>query len=138
VKYSSDILREGFFLATKPGTLNSSQVTEGLARSPHRSLFYAMGYTPEELKKPIIGIVNAFNEIVPGHIHLRDLAQAAKLGVELHFPAQTHRFSLEGKREHIEDFLPAKKAEFMEKRGQYKELQNPYREIGKWITPEEK
>lgn len=66
---------------TKPGTLNSSQVTEGLARSPHRSLFYAMGYTPEDLKKPIIGIVNAFNEIVPGHIHLRDLAQAAKLGV---------------------------------------------------------
>ncbi|MDD4238447.1 MAG: dihydroxy-acid dehydratase [Desulfotomaculaceae bacterium] len=61
--------------------LNSTQVTQGVARAPHRSLFYAMGYTPEDLKKPIIGIVNGFNEIVPGHIHLRDLAQAAKLGV---------------------------------------------------------
>ena len=40
-----------------------------------------MGYTPEDLKKPLIGIVNAFNEIIPGHIHLRDIAQAAKLGV---------------------------------------------------------
>jgi len=68
-------------LETKPGVLNSSQVTEGVARAPHRSLFYAMGYTPEDLKKPIIGIVNGFNEIVPGHVHLRDLAQAAKMGV---------------------------------------------------------
>ncbi|TEB14415.1 Dihydroxy-acid dehydratase [Pelotomaculum sp. FP] len=68
-------------METKPGVLNSSQVTEGVARAPHRSLFYAMGYTPEDLKKPIIGIVNGFNEIVPGHVHLRDLAQAAKMGV---------------------------------------------------------
>jgi dihydroxy-acid dehydratase len=68
-------------LKTKTGVLNSSQVTQGVARAPHRSLFYAMGYTPEDLNKPVIGIVNGFNEIVPGHIHLRDLAQAAKLGV---------------------------------------------------------
>jgi dihydroxy-acid dehydratase len=40
-----------------------------------------MGYTRDDLKKPLIGIVNSFNEIIPGHIHLRDLAQAAKLGV---------------------------------------------------------
>lgn len=59
----------------------SEQVTGGITRAPHRSLFYAMGYTPEDLQKPLIGIVNAFNEIIPGHIHLRDLAQAAKLGV---------------------------------------------------------
>ncbi|MEW6424756.1 MAG: dihydroxy-acid dehydratase [Bacillota bacterium] len=59
----------------------SEQVTRGVTRAPHRSLFYAMGYTPEDLQKPLIGIVNAFNEIIPGHIHLRDLAQAAKLGV---------------------------------------------------------
>lgn len=59
----------------------SEQVTRGAARAPHRSLFYAMGYTPEDLQKPLIGIVNAFNEIIPGHIHLRELAQAAKLGV---------------------------------------------------------
>lgn len=68
-------------MESKPVVLNSSQVTEGVARAPHRSLFYAMGYTPEDLRKPIIGIVNGFNEIIPGHIHLRDLAQAAKLGV---------------------------------------------------------
>ncbi len=63
------------------GCLQSEQVTQGVARAPHRALFYAMGYTSDDLKKPLIGIVNAFNEIIPGHIHLRDLAQAAKLGV---------------------------------------------------------
>lgn len=63
------------------GCLQSEQVTQGVARAPHRSLFYAMGYTRDDLKKPLIGIVNSFNEIVPGHVHLRDLAQAAKLGV---------------------------------------------------------
>ena len=65
----------------KPETLISCQTTEGVARAPHRSLFYAMGYSPDDLQKPMIGIANAFNEIIPGHIHLRDLAQAAKLGV---------------------------------------------------------
>lgn len=68
-------------MGNKDIRLNSEQVTRGVARAPHRSLFYAMGYTPDDLKKPIIGIVNSFNEIIPGHIHLRDLAQAAKLGV---------------------------------------------------------
>lgn len=63
------------------GCLQSEQVTQGVARAPHRSLFYAMGYTQDDLKKPLIGIVNSFNEIIPGHVHLRDLAQAAKLGV---------------------------------------------------------
>jgi dihydroxy-acid dehydratase len=61
--------------------LISDQVTQGYARAPHRSLFYAMGYTRDDLNKPLIGIVNSFSEIVPGHIHLRDLVQAAKLGV---------------------------------------------------------
>ncbi len=61
--------------------MNSEQVTQGYARAPHRSLFYAMGYTRDDLKKPLIGIVHSFSEIVPGHIHLRDLVQAAKLGV---------------------------------------------------------
>ena len=67
--------------AFTPGPQNSRQVTEGPARAPHRSLFYAMGYTAGDLQKPLIGVVNAFNEIIPGHVHLRDLAQAAKLGV---------------------------------------------------------
>ena len=73
--------------------MKSDIVKKGSTRAAHRALFYAMGYTPEDLKKPLIGIVNAFNEIIPGHIHLRDIAQAAKLGVSaaggtpMEFPA---------------------------------------------------
>ena len=61
--------------------MRSDIVKKGSTRAAHRSLFYAMGYTPEELKKPMIGIVNAFNEIIPGHIHLRDVTNAVKTGV---------------------------------------------------------
>jgi len=60
---------------------NSNIVSKGPGRAPHRSLFYAMGYTKEDLEKPNIGIVNAFNEIIPGHIQLNDIAQAVKIGV---------------------------------------------------------
>lgn len=60
---------------------NSNTVMQGASRAPHRSLFYAMGYTKEDLEKPIIGIVNAFNEIIPGHIQLNDIVQAVKIGV---------------------------------------------------------
>lgn len=61
--------------------MRSHEVTKGVARAPHRSLFYAMGYLPEDLEKPLIGIVNAHNEIIPGHFHLNEIAQAVKLGV---------------------------------------------------------
>lgn len=61
--------------------MRSDIVKKGSTRTAHRSLFYAMGYTPEELEKPLIGVVNAFNEIIPGHIHLRQIAEAVKLGV---------------------------------------------------------
>ena len=61
--------------------MRSEQVTVGMTRAPHRSLFYAMGYTEEELEKPLIGIVNSHNEVVPGHFHLDKLVQAVKLGV---------------------------------------------------------
>lgn len=61
--------------------MRSDIVKKGSTRAAHRSLFYAMGYTSEELKKPLIGVVNAFNEIIPGHIHLRTIAEAAKLGI---------------------------------------------------------
>ncbi len=61
--------------------MKSKEVTQGAARAPHRSLFYAMGYIPEDLKKPLIGVVNAHNEIIPGHFHLDELAQAVKMGV---------------------------------------------------------
>lgn len=61
--------------------MRSDLAKKGPERSAHRALFYAMGYGPEDLKKPMIGIVDSFNEIVPGHIHLREIAQAAKIGV---------------------------------------------------------
>ena len=59
----------------------SDRVKRDVARAPHRSLFYAAGLTPEELARPIIGIANSFNEIVPGHVHLRSVAEAVKAGV---------------------------------------------------------
>ncbi len=61
--------------------MRSDIVKQGPTCSAHRTLFNAMGYSPEDLKKPLIGIVNSFNEIIPGHIHLRTIADAAKLGV---------------------------------------------------------
>lgn len=61
--------------------MSSENVTVGFQKAPHRSLFKASGYTDEELKRPLIGIANSFNEIVPGHIELRTIAEAAKKGV---------------------------------------------------------
>lgn len=61
--------------------MKSNVVKKGSTRAAHRALFYAMGYRPEDLEKPLIGVVNAFNEIIPGHIHLRDITNAVKLGV---------------------------------------------------------
>jgi dihydroxy-acid dehydratase len=59
----------------------SDKVTKGAERAPHRSLFYAAGFTDEEIRKPLIGVVSAYSEIIPGHMHLDKLAQAAKAGV---------------------------------------------------------
>lgn len=61
--------------------MKSDQIKKGPDRAPHRSLLYANGYTQNDLKKPLIGVVNAFNEIVAGHVHLRELAEKVKLGV---------------------------------------------------------
>ncbi|GAB1476124.1 dihydroxy-acid dehydratase [Bacillota bacterium] len=63
--------------------LRSKKVTSGMERAPHRSLFYAMGYTDEELQRPLIGVVSAFSEIVPGHSHLDKIAEAVKAGVRM-------------------------------------------------------
>lgn len=63
--------------------MRSDIVKKGSTRAAHRSLFQAMGYTAEDLDKPLIGIVNSFNEIIPGHIHLREIADAVKLGVAM-------------------------------------------------------
>ena len=61
--------------------MRSDVVKKGSTRTAHRTLFHAMGYSDEDLQKPLIGVVNAFNEIIPGHMHLRDIAQAVKLGI---------------------------------------------------------
>lgn len=61
--------------------MRSDIVKKGSTRTAHRTLFHAMGYSNEDLSKPLIGVVNSFNEIIPGHIHLREIVQAVKLGV---------------------------------------------------------
>ena len=75
------------------GPLRSSMVTEGVDRATHRSLFYSMGWHPSHLRKPLVAVVNSFNELMPGHIHLQPLCQAIKLaiaeagGTPLEFPS---------------------------------------------------
>jgi dihydroxy-acid dehydratase len=61
--------------------MRSDAAKRGLERAPHRSLMYALGLTREEIEQPLVGIVNSFNEVVPGHIHLRSIAEAVKAGV---------------------------------------------------------
>ncbi|MBN2558598.1 MAG: dihydroxy-acid dehydratase [Clostridia bacterium] len=63
--------------------MRSDTVTKGIERSPHRSLFKSMGYTDEELRRPLIGIANSKSEIVPGHIHLDKISEAVKAGVRM-------------------------------------------------------
>ena len=73
--------------------MKSDIVTKGVRKAPHRSLFKALGYSERDLEKPLIGVVNSFNELVPGHIGLNDITEAAKRGVlmaggtPLEFPA---------------------------------------------------
>lgn len=61
--------------------MKSNNVKKGIERAPHRSLFNALGYTEEELKRPLIGVVNSYNEIVPGHMNLDKITEAVKRGV---------------------------------------------------------
>lgn len=73
--------------------MRSSIMTQGFEKAPHRSLLHASGLTNEEIRRPLIGICNAANEVVPGHIHLDKIAEAVKAGVRvaggtpLEFPA---------------------------------------------------
>ena len=62
--------------------MRSDNVTKGAERAPNRSLFYALGYTPEDLKKPLIAVVSAHSDIVPGHMNLDKLTDAVKAGIE--------------------------------------------------------
>lgn len=66
---------------TRFGKLNSDMVKKGVERAPHRSLLKALGLTDEEIDRPFIAVVNSWNEVVPGHIHLRTLSEAVKDGV---------------------------------------------------------
>ena len=61
--------------------MKSDAVKKGIERAPHRSLLHAVGCARADIDKPFIGIINSFSEIVPGHIHLRSIADAAKAGV---------------------------------------------------------
>lgn len=63
--------------------MRSDKMKKGLEKAPHRSLFGAMGCLPEELERPIIGIANSANELIPGHIHLDRVCEAVKSGVRL-------------------------------------------------------
>ncbi len=61
--------------------MRSDRAKDGAQKAPHRSLFYAMGYSKRELDQPLIGIANAFNEVIPGHAHLDKVTDAVKAGV---------------------------------------------------------
>ena len=61
--------------------MKSDNVKKGMQQAPHRSLFNALGFTEEEMEKPLVGIVSSYNEIVPGHMNLDKIVNAVKLGV---------------------------------------------------------
>ena len=63
--------------------MRSDNVRCGMQQAPHRSLFHALGMTEEEMKKPLVGIVSSYNEIVPGHMNLDKIVEAVKLGVAM-------------------------------------------------------
>lgn len=63
--------------------MKSDNVKSGMQQAPHRSLFNALGMTAEEMKKPLVGIVSSYNEIVPGHMNLDKIVEAVKLGVAM-------------------------------------------------------
>lgn len=61
--------------------MRSDIVKKGVTRLPHRSLFKALGYTDKDLEKPLIGIVNSANSLIPGHMHLDTIVDSVKAGV---------------------------------------------------------
>ena len=61
--------------------MNSHKITCGVSAAPQRALLCALGYTPEQMTRPLVGVVNSFNEVVPGHLHLQQIARAVKDGV---------------------------------------------------------
>jgi dihydroxy-acid dehydratase len=70
-------------LVEKMKKLISANVTQGIEKAPMRSLFYSMGYTKEELDRPLVGVVSAHSDIVPGHFHLEKIVDAVKAGIRM-------------------------------------------------------
>lgn len=58
--------------------MRSDQIKKGVERAPNRSLLYALGYTEEELNRPLVGVVSSWNEIVPGHMDLDKIVEAVR------------------------------------------------------------
>jgi dihydroxy-acid dehydratase len=63
--------------------MRSDKMKKGLERAPHRSLFKALGLTDQEIERPMIGIANSANEVIPGHLHLHQISQAVKAGIRM-------------------------------------------------------
>jgi len=61
--------------------MNSHKITRGVSAAPQRALLGALGYVPEQMTRPVVGVVNSFNEVVPGHVHLKQISRAVKDGV---------------------------------------------------------
>ena len=63
--------------------MRSDSMKKGIERAPHRSLFKALGLTDEEIERPMIGIANSANEVIPGHLHLHQVSEAVKVGIRM-------------------------------------------------------
>ncbi len=75
--------KEVSVLVLEEHIMKSDVVKKGAAQAPHRSLFHALGFTDEEMERPLVGIVSSYNEIVPGHMNLDKITEAVKLGVAM-------------------------------------------------------
>ncbi len=63
--------------------MRSQKMTAGLEKGPHRSLLHALGLTQEEMQRPLVGVINAASEVVPGHVHLDRISEAVKSGIRM-------------------------------------------------------
>ena len=61
--------------------MNSKKITSGVTAAPQRALLSALGHTREQMTRPLVGVVNSFNEVVPGHMHLQQISRAVKDGI---------------------------------------------------------
>jgi dihydroxy-acid dehydratase len=77
------LMRNGFCCRKAVDEMKSDIVKKGVERAPHRALFKAMGYTDEEIARPLIGVANSKSDIVPGHIHLDKITEAVKAGIRM-------------------------------------------------------